>query len=65
MPSGIMPEIFYAIPYGPDDLWNETAWHKKIRSRQNDIEGDAAEYITSKRLQPGFTDYGEVKYSLR
>ena len=63
MPSGIMPEMFHAIPCGPDDLWNQKAWHKKIRSRQNDIEGDAAEYITSKRLQPGFTDYGEAKYS--
>ena len=65
MPSGIMPEIFHAIPCASEDQWNETTWHKEILRRQNDIDGDAAEHIASKRLQPGFTDYGDAKYSLR
>ena len=65
MPSGIMAEKFTAIPCGPDDLWNETLWRQEILRHQNDIGGDAAEHIASKRLQPGITKYIDAKYILR
>ncbi len=65
MPSGIMPESFRTILSSPDDEWNGTAWYDAVVDHLNNLEGAASEHIASKRLQPGITDYGDTRYSLR
>jgi len=69
MPTGIMPETFHMIPSAMGHEWNETEWHEGILRRQGDSQGGsqgvAQDYISSKRLQPGFTDIGDRRYILR
>ena len=80
MPSGLMPETFHMIPCHkgvgrPDDgtcTWNETRWYEAIATRHG---GDASEpadpiekgkhYAEKLGLQPGFVDYGDLRYMLR
>ncbi|KAI9876893.1 MAG: hypothetical protein M1830_005374 [Pleopsidium flavum] len=59
MPTGIMPETFHTVPCLTDCQWDDTKWHQGILYRQNDPHGSALNYITDKRLQPGFTDIGD------
>ena len=65
MPSGIMPEIFYAIPCSDQCQWNETLWRQRIWERHggNDINAEA--HIKDKGLQPGFVDISDPRYMLR
>ena len=65
MPTGIMPETFHTIPCAADHEWNETEWHEGVLRRQDDLEGIAPVHISTKRLQPGFTDIGDRRYILR
>ena len=63
MPTGIMPEIFHAIPCKDDCQWSEEKWHQAVLSRHRGDNARAA--IDSQRLQPGLVDISDRRYILR
>ncbi|MCJ1311685.1 hypothetical protein MMC25_005358 [Agyrium rufum] len=74
--TGIMPEIFYAVPCGnPDDChWDKAIWKEHIRSKQQRVikklpempYEDQVDYlIEQQHLFEGFTGYGDTRYILR
>lgn len=77
MPSGIMPEIFHAMPCEEADRerckWDEKAWQKKVlyESGRGIVElGDsfieeAKDVIERNGLAPGFTRIKDARYILR
>lgn len=75
MPTGIMPEVFHAIPCSNSTAcgWDEMQWYTAILSRQGNPENRPSEsmeerahyHIREKRLQPGFSDVGDRRYILR
>ena len=69
MPTGIMPEVFHAIPCGhgekTDCQWSEEKWHRGIHEQQRNLEDTVQALIQEQRLNPGFTDYPDSKYILR
>ena len=65
MPSGIMPETFYAIPCGDQCQWNETLWRQRVWERHGGDDINAEAHIKEKRLQPGFIDISDPRYMLR
>lgn len=77
MPSGIMPEMFTALPCEESDrekcTWNEEAWQRAVlyQSDRGGIEyGDAyaeeaQSVIKESSLVPGFTRIKDARYILR
>ncbi|KAI9894244.1 MAG: hypothetical protein M1814_004098 [Vezdaea aestivalis] len=62
MPTGIMPETFYAVACTePDCSWNETAWREASMTKEDFIE----KIIVDERLVPGFSAIGDRRYILR
>lgn len=74
MPSGVMPEIFRAIPcemFPNNCTWSEAKWHEAVAHRihQLDLTAQSSEsvqrVIMQKSLPPGLTDIPDARYSLR
>lgn len=75
MPTGIMPEIFQAVPCESKGSceWNEQTWYRAITKGQyrgglldpDQSDERAKELIKEKRLVPGMTDFKDKRYILR
>jgi len=79
MPSGIMPETFFAAPCkdSTDDealncSWSETKWHNAVAKHLNkgntalDLATDQAQtHIRDSKLAPGFVEIVDSRYNLR
>lgn len=75
MPSGVMPEIFRAMPCGDgrynNCTWNEQYWREELESQTSiyDIDGDsdhqAQNIIDSHNLPPGIISIKDPRYNLR
>lgn len=74
MPTGIMPELFKAMPCSDDEdcKWSEVRWHKAINDAHKgaDVnvfspERRAQIIIGEKGLAPGFIDIVDPRYMLR
>lgn len=68
-PTGIMPEIFHAIPCTDEDdecLWDEGRWYDAVASRNNKVGREVAKKYTERYgLPPGFTNLVDRRYLLR
>lgn len=75
MPSGLMPEIFYAVPCrdAKDCKWDEKAWYNEVRRHfggaitDPDMDPDEQTklLIESHGLQPGMSNIKDTRYMLR
>lgn len=75
MPSGIMPEIFGALPCqssNPEECtWDEDLWEKAVVEKANrghvpeTYAGQAQRVIQERKLAPGFTEIRDPRYILR
>ncbi|KAF2144289.1 glycoside hydrolase family 47 protein [Aplosporella prunicola CBS 121167] len=68
MPTGIMPEIFHAVPCtDPTDcLWSEERWIEGVRQYTGKSTAeDALSVIERHNLPYGFTDVRDKRYLLR
>ncbi|KAF2763517.1 seven-hairpin glycosidase [Pseudovirgaria hyperparasitica] len=75
MPTGIMPEIFHAVPCSKADEaceWDQDAWYKEILSLapsserpSKDFRVNAQKVISEKKLPPGFSSVKDARYMLR
>jgi len=65
--SGIMPEIFSALPCnGTEDCkWDEKKWHKAVKDHHYHYDGTAEDFIRETRLPAGFIDIADKSYGLR
>ncbi|KAI5361983.1 Putative glycoside hydrolase family 47, six-hairpin glycosidase-like superfamily [Septoria linicola] len=73
--SGIMPEIFTALPCQEADwedcAWDEDTWHHAVAETANhgsagdEYEATAQQVIASKGLAPGFVGVTDPRYILR
>lgn len=74
-PTGIMPEIFKALPCKELEwekcTWDEDAWHQAVMNKEtrgnvpDKYTQDAQQVIAQKRLAPGFVEYTDPRYILR
>ena len=66
MPSGMMPETFYFVPWKDNCQWDERKWHEAIRERATSESAKSIEAIIREhRLQPGFAEIDDRRYILR
>jgi len=75
MPTGLMPEIFHAVPCSntKDCKWDEKQWYNEVRRRlagavknlDMDPDEQAKQLIESHGLQPGVADIKDTRYILR
>ncbi|KAK5174624.1 uncharacterized protein LTR77_001705 [Saxophila tyrrhenica] len=75
MPSGVMPEIFKAIPCTGDShdncTWSEASWHAAVSEhiQKSDLSNQSPEsaqrVIMQRNLPPGVVDIPDARYSLR
>lgn len=76
MPSGIMPEIFTAVPCqngtGADCIWSEEKWFDAVSSHQRKntvVEPESTEsaqrVIMQNNLPPGMVEIPDSRYNLR
>lgn len=65
--SGIMPEVFQAIPCTTTECtWSEATWHTAALSNApDDFNSSAEDWINEQRLAPGFTKIQDRRYILR
>ncbi|KAI9888677.1 MAG: hypothetical protein M1814_006532 [Vezdaea aestivalis] len=66
--TGIMPEIFSAVPCQSrkECPWNEALWHENLLPPIGpEAELSVEERIAARRLSPGFTDIRDRRYLLR
>ena len=66
-PHGIMPETFYMAPCDSttDCQWDEGAWKKHVKDREEDKEKSPEDIIEQKHLPQGFTHIPDKRYILR
>lgn len=64
MPTGIMPETFYAVACEDDCHYTTAKWHEGIL-RQHHLSSDVEAIIDSRHLVPGFADQLDTRYLLR
>ena len=76
MPSGIMPEIFTAIPcsgHGAEDcIWSKRNWHEAVSAyinkdsrMQQQSDESAQRVIMQNNLPPGVVEITDPRYNLR
>ncbi|EME83807.1 glycoside hydrolase family 47 protein [Pseudocercospora fijiensis CIRAD86] len=75
MPSGIMPEVFTALPCEQSSAenctWNETEWHRAVVEKANrgyvpeEFTEQAQTVIQQNNLAPGFSEITDSRYLLR
>jgi len=71
MPTGIMPEMFRAVPCdGPDDCaWSVAKWHAAVKysysSDYHALHLDVQDIIKADGLQPGFAKIKDPRFLLR
>ncbi|KAI9800034.1 MAG: hypothetical protein M1833_003563 [Piccolia ochrophora] len=75
MATGIMPEMFRAVPCASDDAcrWDEDKWHKAVQKHYNEKHGPGAaktkeqiqKVIKDASLVPGIIEFTSPKYILR
>lgn len=75
METGIMPEIFSALPCNQSDpgncTWNEDEWHRAVVEKANrgylpdEYTDQAHTVIEKKSLAPGFSEITDSRYLLR
>ena len=64
--TGLMPEIFHAIPCPNSNCqWDAAAWHRTAMSRAKDFRGPVEALIKETHLSPGFSDIPDRRYVLR
>ena len=63
--TGIMPEVFYAVPCAGDCKWSEAAWRDAVVAAAPDRNGTAEDRIREERLAPGFASVRDRRYRLR
>ncbi|KAF4313843.1 Glycoside hydrolase family 47 [Botryosphaeria dothidea] len=67
--TGIMPEIFHAVPCTQKDdecLWDEDRWYDGVASRNSKSGRDVAQKYTERySIPPGFTNLVDRRYLLR
>lgn len=74
MPTGIMPELFKALPCSDDQdcQWDEERWHQAVNhahgggiAKYASPQEQAQTIIGEKGLAPGFVDIADARYILR
>ncbi|KAK3058935.1 hypothetical protein LTR09_000500 [Extremus antarcticus] len=75
MPSGVMPEIFRAIPCQGGShhkcTWSEAEWHAAVSAHihrydpSEQSDESAQQIIAERNLPPGIVDIPDARYSLR